>query len=285
MSHRLLVSGLVALALAVPATAQERSAEQKRGAYVLKHGSAKELAPVLARYFKGNADIQTGPDGSGNCLLINAPPAVFDEILKTLDLLDRKAQSVAVEVFVIELPKKADDKEPRLDEKEFNGTLEEVAKNLDALRRKGQVAGVKRIQITAQEGQPASLTLGENKPFTTGASVTATGIATRSIAYRNTGTVVRVTPQVAADNTVTLDLRVEDSRMNTPEDGVAIGNDGKGNAIYATEFLLTSLNSKVSVASGKAVVAKDAGGSDKAGPGQVLIVVGARVVEPDGKGK
>src|SRR5262249_12933552 len=95
-----------------PKAAPERgAAEPKRAAYVAKRADARALAAVLAKQFKGAAEIQAGPDGSGNVLLISAPPAVFDEVMKIVELLDRKPQSVAVEVWLVEVAaRKADDK-------------------------------------------------------------------------------------------------------------------------------------------------------------------------------
>jgi type II secretory pathway component GspD/PulD (secretin) len=262
----LLACGLLVLA-ALPATAQDRSAaEQKRGAYVVKYAAAKDLAGILAKHFKGAAEIQAGPEGTSNCLLVNAPPAVFDEVMKTLEQLDRRPHSVAVEVFVVELPvKKADDKEKQADDQNFSGTIDEVAERLDAMMKKGQVVGFKRIQLTTLEGQPGSLMLGENKPYAISADQTT---------YRNVGTQVKVKPQVTADRSVTLDLNVQDSRGRDSTTGAGV-----------TEFILTSLTGKLSVASGKAALAKDAKVTSKEGVGETLIVVGARVVEPAAKAK
>jgi type II secretory pathway component GspD/PulD (secretin) len=286
MLQRLLVSVVFVLIAVTTAAAQERrAAEQKRGAYVVKYAAAKDLAAVLAKHFKGDAEIQAGPEGTSNCLLVNASAAVFDEVMKVIDQLDRKPNSVAIELFVVELPaKKADDKDKGPDEKDLSGTIDEVAERLDAMSKKGLIAGVKRIQLTALEGQTGSLTLGESKPFVMGSTVTATGIARRQITYRNIGTQIKVTPQVMADKSVTLDLNVQDNRSRNSETAT-VGNDEKGNPIPAPEFILTSLNGKVSVASGKAVLAKDAKVTSKEGQGQTLIVVGARVVESDAKRK
>src|SRR5262249_23534893 len=116
----------------------------------------------------------------------------------------RRPHAVAVEVFVIELPtKKADDKGPRPDAKDFSGPIEDVAQRLDAMLKKGQVIGFKRIQLRTLEGQPGALLLGENKPFARGDN---------QVTYRNVGTQVKVTPQVMADGLVTLELNLQDSR-------------------------------------------------------------------------
>jgi type II secretory pathway component GspD/PulD (secretin) len=266
MSQRLIVSALVALAATV-AVAQERpAAEQKRGAYVVKYAAAKDLAGLLAKHFKGAAEIQVGPAGTSNCLLVNAPPAVFDEVMKTLEQLDRRPHSVAVEVFVIELPmKKADDKGNRPDERDFSGTIDDVAGRLDAMMKNGQVTGVKRLRLTTLEGQPGSLNQDESKPFATSATTTT---------YRNVGTHIKVTPEVTADGSVTLDLSVQDSHVRDSAD-----QPGK------PEFVLTSLGAKMSLAPGKAALVKDAKVVSKAGEGETCIVVGARVNEAGAGGK
>jgi type II secretory pathway component GspD/PulD (secretin) len=261
MPQRLLVPALVALAVAAAVAAQERpGAESKRGAYVVKYAGAKNLVGILVKHFKGAAEIQAAPEGSSNCLLINAPPAFFDEVLKLLDRLDRQPHSVAVEIVVVELPpKNADDRGKGPDEKDFSGTIDTVVGRLHALMRTGQVARFKQIRLTTLEGQPGSLLLGETKPYAMGNTIT----------YRNVGTQVKVTPQVSADRSVTLDLNVQDSR-------------GRDSATGAPEFIQTSLSGKIRVASGQAVLAKDAKVTSKEGQGETLIVVGARVLESPG---
>jgi hypothetical protein len=266
MSQRLLAWTLLGLAV-LPAAARARPAEEpKRGAYVVKYAAAEDLAPLLAKHFKGVAEIQAGPEGTSNCLLIKAPPAVFDEVMKTLEKLDRRPHSVAVEVFVVQLPtKKADDKDKGPDESDFRGPIDEVAGRLDRMLKRGEVLGVKRVQLMTLEGQLSSLMLGENKAFPLGSGQRT---------YRNVGTQVKVTPRVTEDGSVTLDLNVQDSRGR--ESATVEGT---------SEFILTALAGKINVASGKVVLAKDAKVISKEGKGETLIVVGARVVKPEAKGK
>jgi type II secretory pathway component GspD/PulD (secretin) len=257
-----------------PKAAPERgAAEAKRGAYVVKFGSAKDLAAVLAKHFKGAAEIQAGPDGSGNVLLVSAPPPVFDEAMKTVELLDTKPQTIVVEVWLVEVPAgKADDKgAAALDEKALAGPIEDVAKAVEAMQKKGQAAGVKHFRLSTLEWQTGSMALDAIKPYATGS---------RTFAYRSTGTYVYVKPLAAANKTVTLHLSVHDGRLVIPKDGAQAGTDEKGNPILAPEFPLAELSSKVAVASGKVVVAGDANVTPKAGESRVLILVGARVVEP-----
>jgi type II secretory pathway component HofQ len=114
-----------------------------------------------------------------------------------------------------------------------------------------------------------------------GVNVSSTGIAIRNIMYRNTGTQVRLTPRVTPEKAIALDLRVDDARLHVPEDGIPIGKDEKGMPILATEFIDARLEAKLSVPSGKAVAALGVKTNSKSGNAQTLIVVTARVVEPD----
>jgi type II secretory pathway component HofQ len=192
---------------------------------------------------------------------------------------------VAVEVFVVELPaKKANDTGTGPDEKYFSGTIANVTKRLDVLMREGPVAGFKRIRLTTLEGQLSSLLLGETKPFVIGTSVAGTGITTKQITYRKIGTRVKVTPQVAADGSVTLALDMQDSRSRESATAT-VGKDEKGKVILATEFIEASLSGKIRVASGMAVLARDTVVTSKAGQGEMLIVVGARVAEAEARAK
>lgn len=283
MLRYLLVCVLMVLA-ALPATAQDRpTAERKRGIYVVKYAAAKDLAGILAKHFKDATEIQSGPESTSNCLLINASPAVFDEIMKTLEELDHRPRSVTVEVFVVELPaKKGDDKEKLPDEKDFSGTINDVAERLDAMMKKGQIAAFRRIQFITLEGQPSSQHLGEEKEYVSGARVIRPGFVSRTINRRSVGTMVKVTPLITADRSLTLDLNVEDTRMRDSATET-VGVDENGNPIPATEFPRTSLTGKISIASGKATLAKDVKVASK--EGETLIIVGARLAEPEAKAK
>jgi len=273
--------------------------------YPLKNARAPELAKTVQQVLAYRGDrIIVIADPRTNSLIIRGPQkqvidvenlvqrldiAVAEDAArakKPSDQLDRPPHSVAVEVLTVELPaRKADDKAKGPDEKDFSGTIADVVERLDAMMKKGQVAGFKRIQVTMLEGQPGSLMLGETKPYVMGATVTGTGITSRHITYRNVGTQVRVTPHVAADRSVTLDLNVQDSRARDSATAT-VGTDEKGNAIPATEFIQTSFSGKISVASGKATLAKDAKvNTSKEGQGETLIVVGARVIESSPVGK
>src|SRR5262249_55094219 len=171
-------------------TQDSSSRNNKRTVYVVKHGSAKDLARILAKHFKGDAEVQVLPDSPSNCLLIRAAPKVFAEVVQLLEQLDRRPQLVSVELLIAEVtPRKGKDGKPvrgELDEKEFTGPAQAVLEKLEALRKNGVIGSLKRIQLTAVENQPASVIIGETKPVVTGVTTTGTGLVSRALTYRNT---------------------------------------------------------------------------------------------------
>jgi type II secretory pathway component GspD/PulD (secretin) len=267
---------------------EDQGAGNKRLIYLVKHGSAKDLAAVLSEHFKGVAEIQALPDAATNCLLISTSPTAFEEIVKVLDQLDHRPQIASVEIFIAEVAqKKGEGDKPapaeEVDEKDFTGTLADVEAKVDALQKKGALASLKRIQLTAVEGLPVSMMLGENRPFVAGTNMTATGHVSRAITYRNAGIKVDATVHISPDKTVTVDLKLEDAHPYTPENGIPIGTDENGKPIQATEFAVTSLSGKLEIPSGQAQAAQDVKTVAKSDRTHTVIIVGARVQAPDAK--
>jgi hypothetical protein len=88
---------------------------------------------------------------------------------------------------------------------------------------------------------------------------------------------------VSADGVITLDLSVEDSKMLTPEDGIPLGPNDKGGTTPATEFVTTSLTTRVQLTSGHAVLAQGVKSSSKSQQAQALVVVTARLTDAEGR--
>jgi type II secretory pathway component GspD/PulD (secretin) len=273
--------GIVLVTVVGPAVSRADDNRVKRIAHVVKYGSAKDLAKSLNAHFKGVAEVEALPEPNGNILLLRVDPAAFDEVVKLLGMLDRPPRTIAVDVWIADVPLGKDDKpKEEINEKELTGTPDAVHKKLQELQRKGQLESVKRIQMTALENQTTSLMLGEQKGYTVGVTVTGTGREARSISYRQLGTQIKATPRIGPDKAVTLELVAEDARMHVPEDAPAIGTGADGKPIRATAFLMTKFDGKVNVPSGQTAVVQ---GVKMTAPGQSLLIVGARVVEDGGK--
>ncbi len=280
-----LALGLAASAAETPAPPAKDDAANKRIVYIVKHGSAKDLAAVLAAHFKGVAEVQALPDASLNCLLISAAPSAFDNVVKTLAQLDRRPQTVSLEIIIANVapPKDGDKPADAVLEKDFTGDLADVNAKVESLQSKGVFGDVKRLRLAAVEGQPVSLLDGASRPYTTAINVTATGRSFRGISYRNTGVQADATVAVSPDKVVTVDLKLSYSYFYTPENGVALGADENGKPVLATEFVTASLNTKLEIASGKAQAAEGVKTVAKSLQAHTIVIVGARIIDADAK--
>jgi type II secretory pathway component GspD/PulD (secretin) len=264
----------------------EDRAQDKRTVYVVKHGTAADLATALSKHFKDAADVQVLPQSPSNCLLIRARPDVFNEIIKLVAELDRRPHQVAVEIIIVDFPLKraAGGKlEPagkEVPEPDFNGPIEAVTAKLASLKRTKQLSSMKHIQLTAVENQPSSVVLSEVSPYVTGLSRSGTGEVHRSFLYRNTGTKIDLKLWVTSEQVVRIDMKLDYSRARVDEDGIPIGNDEKGKPIYAPEFPMTRMATQVDVPSGQAMAVKGVKTESKSGAVQSVVIVTAKIVEP-----
>src|SRR5262249_55665532 len=147
----------------------------------------------------------------------------------------------------------------------------------DELRKKKLLGEAKRLQLTAVENQATKATLGGAKPFVTGLTTT-TRIdgkprVQRTVAYRDVGTSVQVTPRISPENTLALALNVTESRMHTPEDSPILGKDEDGKAVHATQFILSRVEGTVTVPGGHAVAVEGVKTTSKSGREQTLVIV------------
>jgi hypothetical protein len=279
-----LALGLTAcIARAADPPAPADGAGAKRLLVIVKHRPAKEVADLLGPLFKDAAEFRTIPDSPVNALLIRAAPAAFDDAVKAVERLDRPRRTAAVEVWIVETPPPKDGDRPAaaVNPRDLAGPTAEVAARLDDLHDKGVLSDVMRVRLSCVEGRQESVLAGGARAFTVGAFAVPGGPVARTIVYRDLGSQVRATVAVSPDDQVTVDLQFQDARPDVAEGGPPVGNDEKGKPITATGFLLTRWEGVVTVPSGRTRVAADAAlGS---GRGRLFIIVGARVVEPDGK--
>ena len=286
----LLAGCLLVLLGCVVAAAGDRAGEggpggkAKRLLYVVQHRDAKQLADALARHFRGEAEVQALPDLPGNCLLIRAAPAAFDEVVKALAQLDRRPRAVSVELLIAEVPAgKGEGGKPapaaeELDAQRFSGPADVVLARVESLRKQGLLGSLRRIQLAAVEGQPASVRVGETSPYVTALTGRAGGPVQRSLTYRNTGTVAEVTARVSPDQVIALDLKLEDARPRVREDGAVIGKDENGAVVRATEFVQSSLKGTLNIRSGRALAAQGVTTTGPSGQARTLVIVAARVI-------
>jgi hypothetical protein len=201
--------------------------------------------------------------------------------------LDKRPQLVSVELLIAEVtPKKGDDGKPvarELDDKEFVGAAKDVVERLETLKKNGVIGSLKRVQLTAVENEPASVLLGGSTPMVTSLNRTATGRVSKSITYVSTGTTAQLKVRVSPENSVAIELNVNEAGVRVPEDGIELGKDENGGTTYATERFTATLKTKLSLRSEQAILAEGVKTESKSGQARTLIVVAPRILESGAK--
>jgi hypothetical protein len=266
-----LLCGILALN---PSAAQDRKStppdptppKPLRTSYAVRNADPVILAEVVGAHFKGDATLIAAPPGSGNAVLVSGPPATVPEVVKLLEQLDRKPRTVEVVVTIAEVPAPKDGKDLTPADLAAAETLVKDGK--------GQ-----RIKLTSVEGQPVTTQTGGNKPYA-GSSTIVGGergfgkggdgrpFAQKSISYHAVGTTVKMTPRIGSDDSVSLDLSVQESKVRPAEEEGGVPS-----------FDNNTLTTRLSVPAGKSVVAQSVRAEGKAGPTVSVVIVTARVVE------
>jgi type II secretory pathway component GspD/PulD (secretin) len=231
----------------------------QRAHYVVRNADPAALAEVVGKHFKGEAEVIAAPAGSGNAILISGARERVNEVVELLEQLDRKARSVEVEIVLANVPVTKEEGDPGPD-----------LTKLDAVAKSG---GGHRIKLTAVEGQPVTSTTGGDRPITTGATEGRFGgRELRQVNYRPLGTTVRLTARVQADDAVSLNLNLEDTRVHQAN---------AGGEVTAPSFDQSKLTTTLTIPAGKSIVAQAVRTDEKTGGATLVVIVTARVV-PDG---
>jgi type II secretory pathway component HofQ len=277
---RHLLAALIGLALSAAARAQDKTdpaAKTGHATYVVRHGDPAALADSLAKHFEGHAAVSVLPVGAGNTLLISGTAAATAELAKLLEQADRPARAVEVEVALAEVTLKTGGDGKEAAEPDLTGTGAAVLARLEALARAGS-GTLRRVKLTAAEGKPVEATAGGQAPVVTQAVAGGAGgfggrggppLQQRAVSFHPTGATLRVTARVGPDNAVLLDLAVNETRVKPAEPGA----DAAG-----TET--SSLTTRLTVPSGRAVTAQLSRADGKGGRVVSAVVVTARVTGP-----
>jgi hypothetical protein len=274
--NRSALSALLALAcLASFADAQSQPTRSKRIIYPVKHGSAPALAAALTQQFKDDVEVQVWQGAAEPYLLINASPAASDDVLTTLGKLDRRQQTFAVDIMVIDVPPTTEAAD--FEEKDLSGPVDAVAKAVKDLHKKGRFAAVQQLRGVVNESQPSKITAGASMPFVSRVGAPINGITPRVISFRDVGSVVVLTPRPGVDKAVTLELKLQHLRPFVTKDKV-LGKDDTGQPILATEFVSANFDGTVSVPAGQAVLVQGVMTKSESGKVRTLVIVSARAV-------
>jgi type II secretory pathway component GspD/PulD (secretin) len=136
-----------------------------RQLYVVRSGSAAELADVLNRHFQAEPGFHAVPDVSSNYILLSGSKSAVESAVTVLREIDRSPRTVRVEIVILELS------EPDAKAAEgisWSGTAREVMAKVQDLQQKGVVVNTKTVELATVEGQLARSQVQENRPYVTG---------------------------------------------------------------------------------------------------------------------
>lgn len=203
---------------------------------------AEQLAATLQGLFsEGQAETRIIADARRNALLIQSDPATFEEIVALVRELDRPTDQVMIEVTIAEVALNNDfrfgvqwnfdlrDGARAVLSEASNGAMvarfpgfsatysgSYVQATLNALSSRTNVEVISSPIVVTLDNQAAVLQVGDEVPIVTqsATNVTTTDAAVvNTVQYRETGILLRVTPRIGANNTVTLEVAQEASEV------------------------------------------------------------------------
>src|SRR5262245_26076604 len=119
-------------------TAAPEVEKGKRILYLVRYGTAKDLASVLTQHFNTEPGIQIVPESNANALLSTAPASVSDEMVKLLHDLDRRPRQIAIDMLIAEAPIE-ENKEPTFTVADLSGPADVVLPKVESLAKKAKV--------------------------------------------------------------------------------------------------------------------------------------------------
>lgn len=160
---------------------------------------------------------------------------------------------------------------------DLSASSEKILEELRKVGIRGRLDVLYRMTLTSADQQKATFQLGHTQPQISGISMTQFG-QTNNIQYQNTGLLVEIQPRVDAAGIVSMTVKLEDSRIGRPEEGVPISVSTAGETTRAAPIHKFSMQTAVNVPSGKTIVLS--GVSSEEGPrkSQLMVFLCPRII-------
>jgi type II secretory pathway component GspD/PulD (secretin) len=224
-------SGMRTPAAAVPVVpAKEGEHQHARTVLRLHAVPAIDVANTINQLLtaEGNAPEARGvprsvvivPDAISNSLVIGGPPDAIDEVRQLVAELDHPALMVQVEAAILEVPAeqaKSDKGASQAEDQKRPGKARILAPG--EMPEHGELLA--HAQLTTLDNQRAFVQMGRREPRITNSQISQ-NVRINSTTLENVGSILGLTPRVGTDQTVTMTIDVEDSRMGPPEEGTVI---------------------------------------------------------------
>ncbi len=269
------IAGFSAACLFVtgPARAQQEvpagDAQPDQVKVIQVHGDVASLANTLA-YLAEGTRTQVMTDPRTNSLILRGSAESLETIMAVIQRLDQPIRQVEVRLLVAELAGSSDATP------EFDPDFEVAVAQVRKLQTEGNATVLKRIQLASLENKPATVQVGETQALAVGENFGPGGRQPqRSYQMQDMGTLVEVTPRVAADGKVLLDLsfeltRLAPARRPEPDEADPFVPQGRVTAV---------LKSSVAVPNGQTVTVTDFASAATPEDARLIMLLSARVVE------
>ena len=181
-------------------------------------------------------EIAVVPEAISNTLLVSASPRYFDQVRTLIEDLDQAQSQVLIQVLIAEVS--LDDGLDLGLEWTFNGTPFAAGVDISAskwitsgfssavtggdysflfraLEEKGRLEVLSRPQIVTADNKPALINVGQTIPLITDSRVTPQGDTINSFRYENVGVNLKVTPRIAPDGFVKMEVGTTNSTISS----------------------------------------------------------------------
>ncbi len=257
----------------------------QRAIYLPKHASANSLATLLSKHFEGEASVSIVAEPNTNAIAIRASSeATFQELLKTLSLIDKPARQIAFQVLLVELNEdaldanKADPKQG-VDPRDLTGPAAAIQATLGKWVAAGQVARVRRYSLTGQENQLCSLRLSEIKPIVNGFTIGGPNrTAFPTLIRDEVGASIDLSPRITETRDIVTMISVEDSWHEPAERGLELAKGENDRPLTMQGKAQSRLRSTLTIPDGHAAVVTEWQLDPKSNHAPGILIVTAEIV-------
>lgn len=259
-------------------------APRERLVYRLANMPCHEVASSINKLleseakFSGENTTLVIPEVVTNSLIISGTPDAIHETVKLVEQFDVAPQMVCVQVVIglmessAELSLLAADP----DGPNLSCSYEEACELIEKYSKSGAVKVLARPQVTTLNNQAAFIQAGQRVPTL---SLSKDGAVAKTD-MQNVGIIIGLTPRIAPDQSVTMEVDIEKSEVNPNEPGVPLGVDNKGNVILSPKIDTMTLQTTVKTPPRQATIVGGMALQDGDKRGELVFVIMPHIVEP-----
>ncbi len=220
--------------------------------WALRQAPAVDTAELLTEWIAaeregaGSKPTTVVPVAISNSLLITAPSKQLQSLRQIIEQLDRPALQIRVKAVLLEAVAGVS----ATDEKLPAGNMQDI---LAAFKQRGELRIIAQPELLAVDNIPATLHLGNRTPRVTATTTAGRGRANQ-VSMENVGTILKVTCRTTESEQMTIDIDLESSNVGREDDGTIIAEMADGQTIRAPAIETVSLQTTVSVHSGRTIL-------------------------------